>query len=60
MKNRFVGGAEMHKELLNRESLRAEDGLTYFKDTLRPIYQRNLECFPLQILSIYSSKKRRH
>ena len=35
MKNRLVGDAEMHKGLLNRESLRAEDGVKYFKDTLR-------------------------
>ena len=26
----------MHKGLLNRESLRAEDGVKYFRDTLRP------------------------
>ena len=36
MKNRLVGDAEMHKGLLNRESLRAEDGVKYFRDTLRP------------------------
>ena len=33
LKNRLVGDAEMHKELLNRESRRAEDGVKYFKDT---------------------------
>ena len=36
LKNRLVGDAEMHKGPLDRESLRAEDGLKYFKDTLRP------------------------
>ena len=36
LKNRLVGDAEMHKELLNRESLKAEDGVKYFQDTLRP------------------------
>ena len=36
LKNRLVGDAEMHKGLLNRESLRAEDGVKYFRDTLRP------------------------
>ena len=35
LKNRLVRDAEMHKELLNRESLRAENGVKYFKDTLR-------------------------
>ena len=36
LKNRLVGDAEMHKGLLNRESLRAENGVKYFRDTLRP------------------------
>ena len=36
LKNRLVGDAEMHKGLLNREFLRAEDGVKYFRDTLRP------------------------
>ena len=36
LKNRLVGDAEMHKELLNRESLKAEDGVKYFSVTLRP------------------------
>ena len=36
LKNRLVGNANMHKGLLNRESLRAEDGAMYFRDTLRP------------------------
>ena len=36
LKNRLVGDAEMHIGLLNREALRAEDGVKYFRDTLRP------------------------
>ena len=36
LKNRLVGDAAMHKGLLNRDSLRAEDGVKYFTDTLRP------------------------
>ena len=36
LKNRVVGDAEMHKGLLNREPLRAEDVVKYFRDTLRP------------------------
>ena len=35
LKNRLLGDAEMRKELLNRESRRAEDGVKYFTDTLR-------------------------
>ena len=33
----------MHKGLLNRESLRAEDGVKYFKDTLRPHFIRGAQ-----------------
>ena len=36
LKNRLVGEAEMYKELLNRESLRATDGVKYFRNTLGP------------------------
>ena len=36
LNNRHVGDAEMHKGILNRDSLRAEDGVKYFTDTLRP------------------------
>ena len=36
LRNRLVGDAEMHKGLLNQEPLRAEDGVKYFRDTLRP------------------------
>ena len=36
LKNRLVGHAEMHQELLHREYLRAENGVKFFKDTLRP------------------------
>ena len=36
LKIRLVGDAKIHKGLLNREVLRAEDGVKYFKDTLRP------------------------
>ena len=35
LKNRLVGAAEIYEGLLNRESLRAEDGVKYFRDTLR-------------------------
>ena len=36
LKNRLVGDAEMYKGLLDREPLRAADGVKYFTDTLRP------------------------
>ena len=36
LKNRLVGDAEMYKRHLDREPLRAADGVKYFKDTLRP------------------------
>ena len=33
----------MHKGLLNRESVRAGDGVKYFRDTLRPHFIRGAE-----------------
>ena len=36
LNNRLVGDAEMYTGLLDREPLRAEDGVKYFKDTSRP------------------------
>ena len=35
LKNRLVGDADTYNGLLDRESLRAEDGVKYFRDTLR-------------------------
>ena len=35
LKNRLVGDAEMYKRLLDRQSLRAANGVKYFRDTLR-------------------------
>ena len=61
MKNRLVGDAEMHNGLLNRESLKAEDGVKYFRDTLRPHFIKGAQSFfPLEILFFYSSKERKH
>ena len=34
LKNRLVGDVAKYKGVLDRESLRAEDGVKYFKDTL--------------------------
>ena len=36
MKNSLVGDAEPYKGLLDRESLRATDGVKYFRNALRP------------------------
>ena len=44
LKNRLVGDAELHKGLLHRESLRAADGVKYFRDTLTPHFIK--ECVP--------------
>ena len=61
LKNRLVGDASMYKGLLDREYLRAEDRVKYFKGTLRPHFiKRSSGCFHLEILLIYSSKERRH
>ena len=54
VKNRHVGAADMHKGLLNRESLRAEDGVKYFRDTLRdPILSKGLRVFSSGDLTCY-------
>ena len=58
LKNGLFGDAKMHKGLLNRESVRAEDGVKYFRD-ITPFHQKSSEYF-LEILSIYQSKKRKH
>ena len=59
LKNRLVGDAEMHKGLLDRESLRDADGVKFFRFSLRPqLHQKISECLPLEILSVQSSKKR--
>ena len=61
LKHRLVGDAEKYKGLLYRESLRADDGVKYFQDTLRPISSKELRVFFfLVILSIYPSKQRKH
>ena len=60
-KNRLVGDAEMYKGLLDREPLRAADGVKYFRDSLRPHFIKGAQnCDPLEILSIHPSKKRKH
>ena len=41
--NRLVGDAEMHKGLLDREPLRAADGVKYFRETLRPHFIRGAQ-----------------
>ena len=43
LKNRLVGDADMYTGLLDRESLRAADGVNNFRDTLRPasLHQRS-------------------
>ena len=53
LRNRLVGDAQMHKGLLNHEPLRAEDGVKYFTDTLRPHFIKD-------ILPVHSCKKRKH
>ena len=59
LKNRLVGDAELHKRLLNRESLRAADKIMYFRDTLRPHFIKTAQSvFLLEILAIHSSEKR--
>ena len=60
LKNILLKDAEMHEGLLYRESLRAEDGVMYFRDTLRSISSKELRVFCSGDLSIYPSKERKH
>ena len=62
LRNRLVGGAEMHKGLLNWESLRAERRWSqvfqgYFET---PFHHWSPECVHLEILSVHPCKKRKH
>ena len=43
--HRIVGDAQMHRGLLDRESLRAEDGVKYFRDTLKPHFKGTQSVF---------------
>ena len=45
LKNRLAGDAENHKGLLKQESLRAEDGVKYFKDTSRPNFIKGAQSY---------------
>ena len=67
LKNRFVGDAEMFTELLNRESLRAADGVKYFRDfrdTLRPHFIKGVQSVFLWRFYLFTRsnpiKKRKH
>ena len=43
LKNRLIGDAEMYKGLFKRESLRATDGVKYFRNTLRPHFTKGAQ-----------------
>ena len=58
LKDRLIADAAMYKGLLDRESVRAEEVFQRYVET--PLHQRSSECFPLEILSIYPSKRRKH
>ena len=61
LKNRLVGDAEMHKrtsQLRIYESRRWSQVFQGYVET--SFRQISSECFPLEIVTIYSSKKRRH
>ena len=60
LKNRLVGDAEMHRGLLNRESLRAEDGVMYFKDTLTPHLIKGAHSIFLWSFDRFSPARRGH
>ena len=43
LKNRLVGEAEMYKGPVKRESLRATDGVGYFRNSLRPHFMKGAQ-----------------
>ena len=53
LKNRLVGDGELYKGLLNRESLRAADGVKYFRDTFRHSSKE------LRVVEVHSSERTR-
>ena len=58
LKNRHVGDAAMCKGLFDREPLRAENGVKYFKDTLRPHFIKEVKvCFLSEIQSFEQEEK---
>ena len=61
LKHRLVGVAEKYKGLFNREPLRADDGVKYFRDTLRPQFVKGAQSvFLFKFYFIYSNKERKH
>ena len=60
LKNRLVGNAELHKGHLNRESLRAADGVKYFRDTLRPHFIKGAQIVFLWRLYQFTRARRGH
>ena len=58
LKNRLVGDAEMHKRLLDRESLRAEDGVKFFSETLRPHFIQGAQSFSSRDFCQYTRARR--
>ena len=61
LKNRLEGDAEMYKELLNRESLRADDEVKYFRDTFGPRFIKGPQsAFLLSFFNDFLTKKRKH
>ena len=50
LQNKLHGNTEKYKGILNRDALKAEDGVKYFRDKLRPHFvKRSPQCFPLEI-----------
>ena len=58
LKNRFVGDAEMYEGLLNREYLRAADGVKYFRDTLRPHFIKGAQSVFLWRFYLFTRSRR--
>ena len=60
LKNRLVGDAELCRGLLNRESLRAADGVKYFRNTLRPHFIKGAQSVCLWRFYQFTRARRGH
>ena len=60
LKNRLVGDAELYKGQLNRESLRAADGVKYFRDTLTPHFIEGAQSVFLSRFYQFTRARRGH
>ena len=60
LKNRLHGNAEKYRGLLNRDALKAEDGVKYFRDKLRPHFVKGAHSVSLWRFYLLMRARRGH